>query len=141
MDKAIEIIEIKNSLGTITMVKIEQEDVVFRAYETARLFGFSDDKECIRKYAGNARLVVMETDGGRQPVKCITIEDVVRIAEKSRLPDARFVAANLCVIVLEDRITQFEIANILLRDNLGYAIGCLKGLREQLDEILEDLTE
>ena len=89
MDKAIKTTKLKCKLGHTTLVLTEKGEFLFRAYETARLFGFRDDKECIRSYSEEARLIVMETDGGRQPVKCISMEDVIRIAGKSRIPRQR----------------------------------------------------
>ena len=68
MDKAIKTTKLKCKLGHTTLVLTEKGEFLFRAYETARLFGFRDDKECIRSYSRDARLIVMETDGGgRKP--------------------------------------------------------------------------
>lgn len=140
MDKAIRTIALKNSYGTITMVETEESVLCFRAYETARLFGFADEKACIRKYAKNPFLVLMETDGGKQPVKCVTIEDVIHIAQHSRMAKAELMAANLLGVIRDNRIEELEMENICLRDDLEYALDGLKELREQLNTILDDLT-
>ena len=141
MDKAIRTIALKNSYGKLTMVQTEAGIVCFRAYETAKLFGFADEKACIRKYAKEPFLVFMDTDGGKQPVKCITMEDVCRIAERSRRPKAELMAAHLMVVIRNHRIQDLEMENICLRDDLEYALDGLKGLQEQLNTILGDLLE
>lgn len=141
MDKAIRTIALKNSYGKVTMVFTEEGIVCFRAYETAKLFGFADEKACIRKYAEEPFLVLMDTEGGKQPVKCITIEDVTRIAQRSRLVKAELMASHLMVVIRNHRIQDLEMENICLRDDLEYALDGLKGLQEQLNTILGDLLE
>lgn len=139
MDKAIRTIALKNSYGKITMIETEEGVFCFRAYETANFFGFADEKACIRKYANKPFLVLMETDGGKQPVKCINIEDVAIIAQHSRMTKADLMAANLLVAIRNQRIMNLEMENICLRDDLEYALDGLKGLKEQLNTILDDL--
>lgn len=139
MDKAIKTTKLKCKLGHTTLVLTEKGEFLFRAYETARLFGFRDDKECIRSYSWDARLIVMETDGGRQPVKCISMEDVIRIAGKSRIPQAKDMANSLRLIQKDQEIESLKIHNLLLADDLECAIDGLKGIREQLDLLFCDL--
>lgn len=139
MDKAIKTIKLRSKLGNITLVLTEKGEFLFRAYETARLFGFRDDRSCIRNYSEDGRLIVMETDGGCQPVKCISIEDVIRIAGKSRIPQAKEMANSLRLIHKDREIENLKIQNLLLADNLECAIDGLKGIREQLDSVFCDL--
>ena len=139
MDKAIKTTKLKCKLGHTTLVLTEKGEFLFRAYETARLFGFRDDRECIRNYSVNARLIVMQTDGGRQPVKCITMEDVIRIAGKSRFPQAKDMVNNLRLIQKDQEIESLKIQNFLLADDLECAIDGLKVIREQLDTLFCDL--
>lgn len=139
MDKAIKTTKLKCKLGHTTLVLTEKGEFLFRAYETARLFGFRDDRECIRNYSVNARFIVMQTDGGRQPVKCITMEDVIRIAGKSRIPQAKDMVNNLRLIQKDQEIESLKIQNFLLTDDLECAIDGLKVIREQLDSLFCDL--
>lgn len=139
MDKAIKTTKLKCKLGHTTLVLTEKGEFLFRAYETARLFGFRDDRECIRNYSVNARLIVMQTDGGRQPVKCITMEDVIHIAGKSRIPQAKDMVNNLRLIQKDQEIESLKIQNFLLVDDLECAIDGLKVIREQLDTLFCDL--
>lgn len=139
MDKAIKTTKLTCKLGHTTLVLTEKGEFLFRAYETARLFGFRDDRECIRSYSEEARLIVMETDGGRQPVKCISMEDVIRIAGKSRIPQAKGMANSLRLIQKDQEIESLKIQNLLLADDLECAIDGLKGMREQLDLLFCDL--
>lgn len=139
MDKAIRTIKLTNSFGSITMVITDKNEALFRAYEAATLLGYSDAKACIRKYAKETKLVVMDTDGGKQPVLCTTIDDLDRIAQKSRRADAMLMVAHLRIAIMENHNRDLEIENFMLKYDLGYAIGSLKDLREQLDTILVDL--
>lgn len=139
MNKAIETIKINLRQGNTTLIMTEDDEFLFRAYETARLFEFRDDRECIRNYSANSSLVVMETAGGRQPVKCIPIEDVARIAGKSRLPDAKEMLHTLHIARKDMEIKALKIQNFLLADDFECAIDGLKGVREQLDLLFCDL--
>lgn len=139
MDKAIKTIRLKCRLGNTTLVLTQKGEFLFRAYETARLFGFRDTRECIRNYSEGSRLIVMETDGGRQPVKCISMDDVIRIADKSRIPQAKDMANSLRLIQKDQEIESLKIQNLLLADDLECAIDGLKGIREQLDLLFYDL--
>ena len=139
MGKTIKTTNAKCKLGHTTLVLTEKGEFLFRAYETARLFGFRDDRECIRSYSEEARLIVMETDGGRQPVKCISMEDVIRIAGKSHIPQAKGMANSLRLIQKDQEIESLKIQNLLLADDLECAIDGLKGMREQLDLLFCDL--
>lgn len=139
MDKAIKTTKLNCKLGHTTLVLTEKGEFLFRAYETARLFGFRDDRECIRNYSVNARLIIMQTDGGCQPVKCITMEDVIRIAGKSRIPQAKDMVNNLRLIQKDQEIESLKIQNFLLADDLECAIDGLKVIREQLDSLFCDL--
>lgn len=139
MDKAIKTIKLKCKLGYTTLVLTEKGEFLFRAYETARLFGFRDDRECIRNYSDESRLIIMETDGGHQTVKCIPMEDMIRIAGKSRIPQAKDMANSLRLIQKDQEIESLRIQNLLLSDDLECAIDGLKGIREQLDSLFCDL--
>lgn len=139
MDKAIKTIKLKCKLGSTTLVLTEKGVFLFRAYETARLFGFRDDRECIHNYSEDARLIIMETDGGCQPVKCISMEDVIRISGKSRIPQAKNMANRLRLILKDHEIETLKIKNLLLADELECAIDGLKGIRERLDLLFCDL--
>lgn len=74
--------------GPVTVIVIEDGTVMFRANEVASLLGFSDSKGCVRRYASEADLVEIETDGGVQPVKCISFDDLFEIGIHSRKPRA-----------------------------------------------------
>lgn len=139
MDKAIKTIRLRCRLGNTTLVLTEKEQFLFRAYETARLFGFRDARECIRNYSEDSCLIVMETAGGRQPVKCISMADVIRIAGKSRIPQAKDMANSLRLIQKDHEIEILKIENLLLADDLECAIDGLKGIRERLDSLFCDL--
>lgn len=82
----------------------------------------------------------METDGGRQPVKCISMEDAIRIAGKSRIPQAKDMVNSLRLIQKDHEIESLKIQNLLLADDLECAIDGLKGMREQLDLLFCDLV-
>ena len=138
MDKAIKTTKLKCKLGHTTLVLTEKGEFLFRAYETARLFGFRDDKECIRSYSRDARLIVMETDGGRQPVKCISMEDVIRIAGKSRIPQAKDMANSLRLIQKDQEIESLKIQNLLLADDLECISDDLRSVREQIEVIFTE---
>lgn len=139
MDKAIKTIRFRCRVGNTTLVLTEKGQFLFRAYETARLFGFRDARECIRNYSEDSSLIVMETAGGRQPVKCISMADVIRIAGKSRIPQAKDMANSLRLIQKDHEIEILKIENLLLADDLECAIDGLKGIRERLDLLLCDL--
>lgn len=139
MDKAIKTIKLRCKLGSTTLVLTDKGEFLFRAYETARLFGFRDNRSCIRNYSEDGRLVVMETDGGRQPVKCISMEDVIRISGKSRITQAKEMANSLRLIQKDHEIENLKIQNLLLADDLECAIDGLKGIRERLDSVFCDL--
>ena len=139
MHKAIETIKLRCKLGSTTLVLTEKGELLFRAYETARLFGFRDDRSCIRNYSEDGCLIVMETDGGRQPVKCISMEDVIRISGKSRITQAKDMANSLHLIYKDREIENLKIQNLLLADDLECAIDGLKGIRERLDSVFCDL--
>lgn len=138
MDKAIDTIKINCKLGSTTLVLTEDKEYLFRAYETARLFGFRDDRECIRNYSEDSKLVVMETNGGRQPVKCIPIEDVVRIAGKSRIPEATKILYHLHIVRKDMEIKALKIQNLLLADDFQCISNDLRSVREQIDMIFSD---
>ena len=138
MDKAIKTIKISLKQGIATLVMTEDKDFFFRAYETARLFGFRDDKECIRSYSEDARLIVMETDGGRQPVKCIPIEDVARIAGKSRILEAKEMLHFLHIAQKDMEIKALEIQISLLDDDFECLFDDLRSIREQMEVIFSE---
>lgn len=138
MDKAIETIKINCKHGSTTLVLTEDKEYLFRAYETARLFGFRDDRECIRNYSEDSKLVVMETNGGRQPVKCIPIEDVARIAGKSRIPEATKILYHLHIARKDMEIKALKIQNLLLADDFQCISNDLRSVREQIDMIFSD---
>lgn len=138
MDKAIKTINLRSKQGNTTLVLTEKGEFLFRAYEIARLFGFCDDRSCIRNYSEDGRLIVMETDGGRRPVKCISIEDVIRISGKSRIPQAKDMANSLRLIYKDQEIENLKIQNLLLADDLECAIDGLKGIQERLDSVFCD---
>lgn len=138
MNKAIETIKINFKQGNTTLVMTEDDEFLFRAYETARLFGFRDDRECIRSYSANSSLVVMETAGGRQPVKCIPIEDVARIADKSRIPEAKEMLHCLHIAQKDMEIKALKIQNFLLADDLECISDDLRSIREQMEVIFSD---
>lgn len=138
MDKAIKTIKISLKQGIATLVMTEDKDIFFRAYETARLFGFRDDKECIRSYSEDARLIVMETDGGRQPVKCIPIEDVARIAGKSRILEAKEMLHFLHIAQKDMEIKALEIQISLLDDDFECLFDDLRSIREQMEVIFSE---
>lgn len=141
MDKAIKTIKIEMKEGAVTMVKTDKDELLFRAYETARLFGFRDDHECVRSYATDPALVVLETPGGHQPVKCIPIWDVAAIAEKSRRPEAEVISLKILTVMRNMQIDELQERNLALRDALQDALDGLKGLKSQLDTILTSLLE
>lgn len=138
MNKAIETIKINFKQGNTTLVMTEDNEVLFRAYETARLFGFRDDRECIRNYSANSSLVVMETAGGRQPVKCISIEDVARIAAKSRIPEAKEMLHCLHIAQKDMEIKALKIQNFLLADDFECLSDDLRSVREQIEVIFTE---
>ena len=138
MNKAIETVKINFKQGNATLVMTEDNDFLFRAYETARLFGFRDDRECIRNYSANSSLVVMETAGGRQPVKCIPIEDVARIADKSRIPEAKEMLHCLHIAQKDMEITALKIQNFLLADDFECLSDDLRSIREQMEVIFSE---
>lgn len=138
MDKAIKTTKLKCKLGYTTIVLTEKGEFLFRAYETARLFGFCDDKECIRSYSQDARLIVMETEGGRQPVKCISMEDVIRIAGKSRIPEAKEMLHFLHIAQKDMEIKALEIQISLLDDDFECLFDDLRSIREQMDVIFSE---
>lgn len=138
MNKATETIKINLKQGNTTLVMTEDNDFLFRAYETARLFGFRDDRECIRNYSANSSLVVMETAGGRQPVKCIPIEDVARIAAKSRIPEAKEMLHSLHIAQKDMEIKALKIQNFLLADDLECISDDLRSVREQIEVIFTE---
>lgn len=138
MNKAIETIKINFKQGSTTLVLTEDNEFLFRAYETARLFGFRDDRECIRNYATDSRLVVMDTNGGRQPVKCIPIEDVARIAGKSRIPEATKILYHLHIAQKDMEIKALKIQNFMLTDDFMCISDDLKSVREQIDVIFSE---
>lgn len=138
MNKATETIKINLKQGNTTLVMTEDNDFLFRAYETARLFGFRDDRECIRNYSANSSLVVMETAGGRQPVKCIPIEDVARIAAKSRIPEAKEMLHSLHIAPKDMEIKALKIQNFLLADDLECISDDLRSVREQIEVIFTE---
>ena len=133
MNKAIETIKINCKHGSTTLVLTDGDEYLFRAYETARLFGFRDDRECIRNYSEDSKLVVLETNGGRQPVKCIPIEDVARIAGKSRIPEATNILYHLHIVRKD-----MEIQNFMLADDFMCISDDLRNVREQIDMIFSD---
>lgn len=138
MNKAIETIKINFKQGNTTLVMTEDDEFLFRAYETARLFGFRDDRECIRNYSANFSLVVMETAGGRQPVKCIPIEDVARIAGKSRIPEAKEMLQCLHIARKDMEIKALKIQNFLLADDFECLSDDLRSIREQMEVIFSE---
>lgn len=138
MNKAIETIKINCKQGSTTLVLTEDNEFLFRAYETARLFGFRDDRECIRNYSQDSKLVVMETNGGRQPVKCIPIEDVARIAGKSRIPEATTILYRLHIVRKDLEIKALKIQNLLLADDFMCLSDDLKSIREQIGVIFSE---
>lgn len=138
MNKAIETIKINFKQGNATLVMTEDNEFLFRAYETARLFGFRDDRECIRNYSANSSLVVMETAGGRQPVKCMPIEDVARIAGKSRIPEAKEMLHCLHIAQKDMEIKALKIQNFLLADDFECLSDDLRSIREQMEVIFSE---
>lgn len=138
MNKAIETIKINCKHGSTTLVLTDGDEYLFRAYETARLFGFRDDRECIRNYSEDSKLVVMETNGGRQPVKCIPIEDVARIAGKSRIPEATKILYHLHIARKDMEIKALKIQNFMLADDFMCISDDLRNVREQIDMIFSD---
>lgn len=138
MNKAIETIKINCKHGSATLVLTDGDEYLFRAYETARLFGFRDDRECIRNYSADSRLVVMETNGGHQPVKCIPIEDVARIAGKSRIPEATEMLYHLHIAQKDMEIKALKIQNFMLADDFMCISDDLRSVREQIDVIFSE---
>ena len=138
MNKAIETIKINLRQGNTTLIMTEDDEFLFRAYETARLFGFRDDRECIRNYSANSSLVVMETAGGRQPVKCIPIEDVARIAGKSRPPEAKEMLHTLHIARKDMEIKALKIQNFLLADDFECISDDLRSVKEQIEIIFSE---
>lgn len=138
MNKAIETIKINLRQGNTTLIMTEDDEFLFRAYETARLFGFRDDRECIRNYSANSSLVVMETAGGRQPVKCIPIEDVARIVGKSRLPEAKEMLHTLHIARKDMEIKALKIQNFLLADDFECISDDLRSVKEQIEIIFSE---
>ena len=138
MNKAIETIKINCKQGSTTLVLTEDNEFLFRAYETARLFGFRDDRECIRNYSADSKLVVLETNGGRQPVKCIPIEDVARIAGKSRIPEGTKILYHLHIVQKDMEIKALKIQNLLLADDFMCLSDDLKSIREQIGVIFSE---
>ena len=130
MDKATKTIQCEFPDGTATIVITESRELCLRAYETARLFGFRDAKECIRNYAEGTF---------HQPVKCIDFDDMLKIASKSRLENAGAISDRLLVIAQKTKIRWLEYDSMFLEEDLGIAIEGLKDLRRQLDEILEEI--
>lgn len=138
MNKAIETIKINIKHGSTTLVLTEDNEFLFRAYETARLFGFRDDRECIRNYSTGSKLVVLETNGGRQPVKCIPIEDVARIAAKSRIPEGTKILYHLHIAQKDMEIKALKIQNFMLADDFMCLSDDLKSIREQIGVIFSE---
>lgn len=138
MNKAIETIKINCKQGSTTLVLTEDNEFLFRAYETARLFGFRDDRECIRNYSADSKLVVLETNGGRQPVKCIPIEDVARIAGKSRIPEGTKILYHLHIAQKDMEIKALKIQNLLLADDFMCLSDDLKSIRELIGVIFSE---
>lgn len=138
MNKAIETIKINFKQGNTTLVMTEDNEFLFRAYEIARLFGFRDDRECIRNYSANSSLVVIETAGGHQPVKCIPIDDVACIAGKSRLPEAKEILHSLHIAQKDMEIKALKIQNFLLADDLECISDDLRSVREQIEVIFSE---
>lgn len=138
MDKAIETIKINCKQGNTTLVLTENGEFLFRAYETARLFGFRDARECIRNYSQNTRLVIMETAGGHQSVNCIPIGDVTCIAEKSRISEAREIMYILHIAQRDMEIKTLKIQNFLLADDFKCISDDLRNVRGQIDSIISD---
>ncbi|MGM9722591.1 MAG: hypothetical protein ACI3YG_00630 [Prevotella sp.] len=138
MNKAIETIKINCKHGSATLVLTDGDEYLFRAYETARLFGFRDDRECIRNYSEDSKFVVMETNGGRQPVKCISIEDVARIAAKSRIPEGTEILYHLHIAQKDMEIKALKIQNLLLADDFMCLSDDLKSIREQIGVIFSE---
>ena len=85
MLKAVAITKFHSAFGELTVVVTEENEIMFRAHEAARLFGFSDTKGCLRQHVKKSELVLMPTTGGQQPVKCIPWHEVIHIGFKSRL--------------------------------------------------------
>lgn len=139
MEKPSEIKVFESPYGEVTIVIDREGEYFLKAYETAEMFGFKDAKECVRKYANDAKLIILPTAGGQQPVKCISFEDAEEISKHSRLDDASAIFDVLLVRGQAMRIKNLQVKNFLLADDLEFAINSLKDLREQLDEILIDL--
>lgn len=139
MDKALEIFKVNTPEGVATIVLDEKNELYVRAYEIAGLFGFKDEKDCIRNYGRDAKMIIIPTQGGNQPVKCIPIDVVNEIANHSRLKTASQIVDKLEIMALRLHAKDLSVTNIILSDDLDYAICSLKDLRKQLDEILFDL--
>lgn len=139
MDKALKTVIAQTPNGEVTIVIDEHKDFWLRAKETASAFGFKDVKECIRNYAKDTKMIVIPTEGGNQPVKCLSFEDMVAIAKASRLNEASQVHDKIIMRAQQERILFLEFDNMFIQDDLNFAICSLKDLRKQLDEILMDL--
>ncbi len=139
LDKAVKAIKFKCELGYFTLVMTEKGENLFIANEIVRLFRFRDEEECICNYADDARPILIMTDAGYQPVICISMQDFIRLAGKSILPEAKTLAYRFHLDQKDMEIESLKAQNLLLADDLNCAIDGLKDIREQLDSLLSDL--
>lgn len=141
MDKARRIIRVHLPHGIVVPFIINSEDgwIYLRAYETARLFGFKDVTACIRNHVVESKMIILPTAGGKQPVKCIDIDDIVSIAEHSRLDDAKQIFDKLTIAKFELRMEELENKYYDLLEDKDVAIDGLEEIREQLNEVMREI--
>lgn len=89
MNQAVKIQEVLFTEG-ISLIEVSTSDGEkwYRAYDAARAFGFANAESCVRRYAKETKLIFVSTVSGLQPVKCMSLADVWRIAIRSSHPEA-----------------------------------------------------
>lgn len=91
---------------------LNEERILYCAKDVARIFGFGDPSRSVRDNCSNLIKKVHETDGGYQVMNFITVGDVFKLYNRSRIKDKRSALHFMTSSVFDD----FESANFSNRD-------------------------
>lgn len=141
MLKAVAITKFESAFGQLTVAVTEENEIMFRANEVAKLFGYSDRKGCVRQYAEEAKLVVMPTAGGDQPVKCISWRDVMHIGFKSRMSGKEDLLFELSYFHKCVKIEILELENTHLKAVIAEAKENTKQFFADLEHLKDDMDK
>ena len=133
-------IKLESPLGVLTVIPSDN-GALYKATDIATILGYTKPREAVGRYCKGATFIKVKTNGGLQFTKFIPYKDVLRLASKSPAPQAEVFMESMFDDLQEkdNEIAELRSQNLLMTDDLDYAVGSCIDFRKRTIKILKQV--